>query len=400
MSSTTSFAPGAKEHPVVSKPNAGRRPMRILAVTDAERWFNFHLVGSLLDEGHEVETFITGPGAGDFYGRSQQVERIAKNQALLELARRMIADGGLDLIICFVYDDFLTRTYARKLEALSVPMVNYNVDMVNQWYRQIEIAPYFTLMLCAQRANMDNMRKHGARVLYFPMAARPPVIARETDFAPAADVTFVGTPMDYRIRVLSEVSRAGIPLAVYGHLWNERKVSRPVRKFEKTVSDLYHYGWARFRGEGQTRLLQLIRNRLAPNTGQASFDPSLIHGPVPDAALDDLFRRSKINIGITRMIGENPNKPGVNQVKLRDFEVPFAGGFHLVEESEDHSKLFAVGAEIETWHNPTELIDKIRFYLADERRRASIADAGRRRVLSEHTWKHRFDLLFRTLGLA
>ena len=399
MSSAASFAPGAKGRAVL-RPGAGRQPMRILAVTDAERWFSFHLVGSLIDAGHEVETFITGPGAGEFYGRSRQVERIAKNQVLLEHARRMIADGGLDLIVCYVYDDFLTRTYARKLEALSIPMVNYNVDMVNQWYRQTNIAPYFTLMLCAQRANMDNMRKYGARVLYFPMAARPPVVARETDFSPAEDVTFVGTPMDYRIRVLSEVSRAGIPLAVYGQLWNERKVSRPVYKFEKTVSDLYHYGWARFRGEGQARLLQLMRNRLAPDSGQPSLDPSLIHGRVPDAALDDLFRRSKINIGITRMIGENPNKLGVNQVKLRDFEVTLAGGFHLVEESEDHAELFAVGAEIETWRNPAELIDKSRFYLANESRRTCIADAGRRRALSEHTWKHRFDLLFRTLGLA
>lgn len=386
----------------VLRPLVGRRRMRILAVTDAERWFNFHIVGSLIDEGHHVETFTTGAGAGDFFGRSRQVERIAKNQALLDHAGRMIAEGGLDLIICFVYDDFLSRKYARKLASLSVPMVNYNVDMVNQWYRQTRIAPYFTLMLCAQRANMDSMVKYGARVLYFPMAARPPLVAHESEFMPSADVTFVGTPMDYRIRVLSEVERAGVPLAVYGHRWKERRILRPEYKLEKTLSDLYHYGWARFRGEGGARLVRLLLERFQrpPSGAERVINPSSIHGPVPDPALDALFRRSRINIGITRMLGEDPNRPGVNQVKLRDFEVPFAGGFHLVEESEDHSALFEVGREIETWRTPAELIDKISFYLANEPLRASIAAAGRRRAAAEHTWKHRFDLLFRTLGFS
>ena len=41
----------------------------------------------------------------------------------------MLHNGGLDLIFCYVYDDFLLPEYAKLLEQLDVPMVNYNVDM-------------------------------------------------------------------------------------------------------------------------------------------------------------------------------------------------------------------------------------------------------------------------------
>ena len=376
--------------------------MRVLVVTDGEPWSKAHIVRSLIEQGHRVETFVTGPAVGGFYGRSRQLERIAKNQDLLDHARRLIEGEGLDLIFCYVYDDFLTIEYARRLEALGLPLVNYNVDMINQWYRQTRTAPYFSLMLCAQRANMDGLVRYGARVLYFPMAAREPLASGETEFVPAAPVTFVGTPMDYRIRVLSEVERAGIPLAVYGRLWAEQRVSRPVRSLEKTFSDIYHYGWARLRTEGGAGLFRSLAERvvLAPASERSTLSRSAQHGSVPEAALADLIRRSKVNIGITRMIGEDPNRPGINQVKLRDFEVPAAGGFHLVEESEDHAGLFEIGLEIETWRTPAELIDKIRYYLANESARSAIAEAGRRRVLTEHTWAHRFDFLFRQLGLA
>jgi hypothetical protein len=375
--------------------------MRVLAVTDAERWFNHHVIGSLVDQGHHVEVFTCGAGAGDFYGRARHQERLSKNQALLDHAKHMLSEGGLDLIFCFVYDDFLTVEYARKLERLGVPMVNYNVDMANQWYRQIRIAPYFTTMLCAQRINMDSMARYG-RVLYFPMAARPPIMEVHSDFVPSAPVTFVGSPMDYRIRVLARVQQSGIPLAIYGNLWNEGRVLRVRSGAAKTISDIYHYIWPRLRTEGWRPLSRTLTKRFRrerPGSPE-SLSSTSKHGPVPDAALDDLFRNSKVNLGITRMIGEDPDRPGVNQVKLRDFEVPFAGGFYLVEEAEDHAELFKIGSEIETWHNPDELIDKIRYYSKHEGRRVAVAEAGRKRALAEHTWNSRFDFLFRTLGLT
>jgi len=198
--------------------------MKILAVLECGTWAENHLVGSLRDMGHDVETFFYGPAVGEFYGRARKGELATRNSELLGMARRAAhGPGGLQLILCYVYDDFLTAETAHALANLGVPMVNTNVDMVNQWYRQSRTARYFTAILCAQKQNMAALAAHGARTWYFPMAARSselePVDEIDGSFEPAAPVTFVGTPMPFRTRVLKYLSDAGVPIAVYGKFW-------------------------------------------------------------------------------------------------------------------------------------------------------------------------------------
>lgn len=380
--------------------------MRILAVIESPSWIEHHIVGSLEDMGHEVCRFAYGEFVGEFYGRSRQQERLKKNNELLELARRMRANDGLDLIFCYVYDDFLTVEHVSALAALGVPMVNLNVDMINQWYRQIRTARFFTAVLCAQTKHMDQIACYGGRAYYFPMAARPPsqhCLVSSSDFIPAAPVTFLGTPMTHRLRVLSFLERANVPIAVYGKYWTEDRHVAPEHSIEKTLSDIRHYAWARLRAEGPAGLLQPLMTRLK-NWHRASETPVLTDAKKQGVLRDDevfaLFRRSKINLGFTRMVGDDPNKTGQNQVKLRDFEVPLAGGFYLVERAPDYDKLFTPGVEVETWKTPDELLSKIRYYLTHESERAAIAAAGERRARSEHTWAHRFGALFAKLGLS
>jgi spore maturation protein CgeB len=131
----------------------------------------------------------------------------------------------------------------------------------------------------------------------------------------------------------------------------------------------------------------------------------LLEGSSQTKALSDdgvtaLFRHSPINLGFTRMVGDDPQRPGKTQVKLRDFEVPMAGGFYLVEKAADYDEHFESGHEVETWETLPELEDKIRYYLGHEEERLAIAQAGQRRALAEHSWGHRFTTLFRELGIG
>lgn len=381
--------------------------MKILTVLESGSWADYHIAGSLEEMGHDVARFFYGDGVGEFYGRNRCQERQRKNSDLLTLARRLTYSGQLDLIFCYVYDDFLMPSYVKALADLNVPMVNFNVDMVSQWYRQIRTAKYFTRILCAQRANMQNMAHHGARVMYFPMAARfPKVETAESVWQPAAPVTFVGTPMPCRTGVLGRLHEAGVPLAVYGKFWLENRQATPERNWEKTLSDLRHYGWPRLRGEGQGGLLRALADRLPHRRAQTGPDQvrtlpaDLIHGFVPNGSMSAMFRNSRVNLGFTRMIGEDPDAQGVNQVKLRDFEVPMAGGFYLVEKAPDYDSLFKPGVEVETWSGTGELLEKIRYYLAHDAERQAIAKAGAARAQAEHSWERRFRGLFDELGLA
>lgn len=376
--------------------------MLILTVLEGPSWIDHHINGSLRALGHEVHMYVYGTHVGEFYPKARADEQARKNRELLQLARDLAKTGRLGLIFCYVYDDFLLVDTARALAGLGVAMVNFNVDMVNQWYRQLRTARYFTRILCAQRANMDQLARHGGKPLYFPMAAPLPTDDDASSWQPAAPVTFVGTPMPFRTRVLAYLLQHGVPLAVYGKFWQQQQQATPERSSEKTLSDICHYAWPRLRAEGIGSLLQVLRERWQRNVSSAASEtlpPSVLHGFVPAGHINALFRHSAINLGFSRMVGDNPARPGKNQVKLRDFEVPMAGGFYLVEQAPDYDQLFKPGVEVETWRTPGELCDKIRYYLDHPAERAAIAAAGAARAHSDHSWQRRFAMLFDELGL-
>lgn len=377
--------------------------MNILCVIESNSWIEHHVVGTLQDAGHTVHVYYQN-FVGEFFGSNRRDERLGKNSNLLKIAKDLNRGQGLDLIFCYVYDDFLLPETARALAALDVPMVNYNVDMLNQWYRQTRTAKYFTRMLCAQRENMDQLARYNPRLLYFPMAGR---VARQhascpADFKPAAPVTFLGTPNIYRAAVLSRLHAAEVPLAVYGKLWEEKRQTSAAPGLEKTLRDIIHYGLPKLRAEGIEGLSNAFTRRFTHRSSllTCNLPGKVIQGILPENSLDALFLNSSINLGFTRMTGDNPDLPGKTHMKLRDFEVPLAGGFYLVERVPEYADLFKPGTEIETWGMVDELLDKISYYLDHPDARNEIAVAGRRRAEADHTWEKRFSMLFSDLGIA
>jgi spore maturation protein CgeB len=87
------------------------------------------------------------------------------------------------------------------------------------------------------------------------------------------------------------------------------------------------------------------------------------------------------------------------QIKGRVFEVTGCKSFLLTEPAEDLENYFEIGKEIEVYHSIPEMVEKIRYYLEHEKEREKIAEAGYKRVMREHTWKHRFDEIFKKVGL-
>ena len=272
--------------------------MNILVVGEANTWFDRHVTASLRELGHNVSVFHYGDAVGEHYSRETSFRRQQNNCSLLRQAREISEKRGLGLIFCYVYDDFLLPEIAAALRALGAPMVNYNVDMTNQWYRQIRTARYFTAMLCAQRIHMDDLARYGAPAYYFPMAARAPDFRDHEKIVIPAPVTFVGTPMPHRIAVLAHLVNAGIPLAVYGKLWLDGLAATPPRNLRKTLKDIYFYGLPRLRAEGIGALWAALDLRLhggEDNTKPLEIDRSLIHEFLPDEQVSIFYRLSKVN---------------------------------------------------------------------------------------------------------
>ena len=104
------------------------------------------------------------------------------------------------------------------------------------------------------------------------------------------------------------------------------------------------------------------------------------------ADLPRFYPLSKINFNCTsrQMIG------AVNQ---RVFDVPACGGFLLTDYREQMEALFDLDREAVVFRTPEEIPDLIRELLQDEPRRKTVAEAARKRILSEHTYAARLDRL-------
>lgn len=67
----------------------------------------------------------------------------------------------------------------------------------------------------------------------------------------------------------------------------------------------------------------------------------------------------------------------------RTMEIPACGGFMLAERTEEHLRLFKEGVEAEFFdiNKPSELLQKVKYYLTHEDKRITISKAGRERCI-------------------
>lgn len=113
-----------------------------------------------------------------------------------------------------------------------------------------------------------------------------------------------------------------------------------------------------------------------------------------------MYSRSKINLGFSTCGDTHRERERVLQVRLRDFEVPMAGGFYMVEEMEELADFFEPGREIVFYRGVGELAEKIRYFLGHEAERERIRLAGHERARRDHTWHKRFTDAFTAMGLG
>ena len=90
-----------------------------------------------------------------------------------------------------------------------------------------------------------------------------------------------------------------------------------------------------------------------------------------------IFRLSKINLNMTM-------RPIETGLPLRIFDILSSGGFCMTNFQEELLDMFTIGEDIEAYSSLDELIDKCRYYLANEDVRAEVARKGYEKVKNIH----------------
>ena len=383
--------------------------MKALAVLPPDRWMHINLIETLRRHYCDsLELFHYPGGMGQLGSREWRQTRDRLNVELLDLAKRLKSSGNLDFLFFVVYDDFLLVETAEALRSLNVPMVNYHVDMAFQWYRVIRTAPYFDVLAVAQTTNVDRLKPYCQDIHWMPMAADPNVYSMRDSASSRYEhgVSFVGSFNPFRRALLAVCVNHGIKPVVFGRGW---KADAPTEfrfdwDWHKLLHDVRYYAVPRWKAEGMGSLIGPIKRKYSRRQILEELNGPEFRTPCKDESLPQIFRSSRVNLGFsdTGWHGaQHVVKSGNLQCRLRDFEVPMSGGFYLVQQTPDHSNYYKIGEEIETWSEPDELVDKAMFYLRNEQSAERVREAGRRRALEHHTWRHRFDRLFdrlRSLG--
>jgi spore maturation protein CgeB len=117
-----------------------------------------------------------------------------------------------------------------------------------------------------------------------------------------------------------------------------------------------------------------------------------VAGPAGHGAeLNAIYAGSRLNLDINRLY-----QPDI--ATMRVFDILACGGFVLAEHNEALAELFELGRELVTWNGIDDLLAKARHYLAHPEESRRIAEAGRARVLAEHTVGRRLDVLLGEIG--
>lgn len=307
-------------------------------------YFNF--LGSLKAQ-HDVVLF-------DYMQEIQVSGKATMNRRLVDTAR----DGKFDVAVFSLYTDQLEHAAVDEVRRNTKTLCFFHDDT---WRRDfvLEWAPHFDFFSSSDPECKNKYTRAGLpHVIHFPFGANERLY-RPLGLSKCHDVSFVGGWHPARDWLISRVRKAGINVAVAGHGWPNGIIEHEqmVRMFNETRINL-----------------NLSNSR--------SWDIRMLSA-IPIQGLRQL-RSAKTS----------------EQIKARHFEINSCGAFQLSYYVDGLELAYAPGKEIGVYLDPDDLIEKIRYYLADADLRECIATSGLARTLAEHTFQKRFDRVFCEMGLS
>ncbi len=316
-----------------------------------------HVVRALRQLGHKVELLDNS-----IYDAARvQLETITRNlehqnqlQGLFStLMAESVTAKAVDMkaqIVLFMAQAPATPEVLQELRRFGIPTAFWFVEDGRLMEYGLRVAPLYDVFFHIQKGEFEeDLKRAGARdTHYLPMAADPEV-HRSVELSE-----------EDRIRYGSDISHMG---AGY---YNRRH-------FFLGLLDYHFKLWGNdWQGSGGlARVLQDEGRRVSTEE------------------VVKIFNATKINVNLhssTYTQGVNPNGDFVNP---RTFELAASGSFQLVDERSLLPELFEPGKELVTFTDLTTCRDAIDYYLAHPEEAAQIAEAGRKRVLAEHTYVHR-----------
>ena len=255
-------------------------------------------------------------------------------------------------------------------------------------------APCFHKAVTTAHSALDKYRAAGLTNVIASQWACNPFSYRKLNLPLKYDVTFVGTLHSNRRYVLQSLRAAGLNVRCWG-INSPRgalTTQRMIEVFNQSRINLNFSGASAtaFSGSGHT-----ATRHWAINAAKELINatPAVGRWARRVRAVQRGRRASSEKVREALCVQHIP------QIKGRNFELPGCGGFQLSGRAENIEDYFTNRREVCLFDDVPDLASKVRYYLDNEDERWRIAQAGYDRCRREHTYVHRFNQVFESLGL-
>lgn len=269
------------------------------------------------------------------------------------------------LSCCFSHD--LELDLVDRVRAAGIPWINFFCDSAYAFDWVSALAARTSLNWFVETQALERYRALGVPCLCAPYALNPHALPDASLVTPEHALLFVGTANRRRIRAAALLRLAGADLQVRGAGWEEALGFKSA--VTRTDSSL---------AKRTTRLV--LRALLG-----ARIDDHLDHG-----IMIEELRRTAVVLGLNEG-GTNGNVHRF--LKLRDLEFPGMGCCYLAQHHADLQNIFELGREVLTFCNTWEAANVSKDLARHPRECREIGRRARARVLAEHTWTARLNLL-------
>jgi spore maturation protein CgeB len=312
---------------------------------DSYEYVNFF--NSLSMAGHDIQLF-------DYMQLEKEYGRLAMNERLVE----KVHEWQPDLALVSLFTDQISADTIEKINKKTKTLCFFHDDT---WRREFvrEWAPRFEWFTSSDFACREKYASLGLNhVLHFPFGANEHLyypLNSELKYG----VSFVGQWHPHRAWIIKQLKHAGIDVHVRGFGWPGGVVS-------------------------QEQMIEI-------------FSQSQINLNLSNCSSWDIRYLSQSIKGIKDTLR---SKKIYEQIKGRHFEIPACAGCQLSYYVDGLEQCYKPGQEILLFNGLEDLIDKIKFFLKQDRLCREIGHASYRRTLTDHTYTKRFSDIFSQIGLA
>ena len=318
------------------------------------------VVRALSGMGHRVSLFDAGDFADSLRAIGSQ-SRIDMHRAQL---RGLFQNFMAEMILARVYQEKpdlivglaqspLSTELLERLRGMNIPVAYWFVEdfrIATYWER---VAPLVTSFAVIQKGEwLPRLEARGlTNVLYLPTAAdrtifRPEPTEGEDPVRFSAPLAFMGAGYYNRQHFLRHLADLG--LGIWGADWESTDPLGPY-----------------LRSPGR---------RIDP--GEAA----------------QIYRNSMVNLNLHSSVYHRGVNPDGDFVNPRTFEIAACGGFQLVDRRSHLPELLVPEEEVAVFEDEESCRKLVRHYQSNPAERTSIAQAGLRRTLRDHTLERRMEM--------